>query len=392
MTTTLAGQLVTSLSLTIPRVGLWSAEVEVDADTALSGAVDLVVEGRTWRGLVYRGAVELGRWHGRIVGAGALLGVLPPQAWRDTTLLEVLRETARAAGVDLGADLGDLSHAVTHWHRREAPATHTLAAVAEAAGFAWRALADGTLWCGEDTWDLQVLPAELAEMLDASPAVGRYELAGTAALDALPGRTIALDDHGDVRVGLVEHRQQGAALRTILHSERADDVGAGAGRLRAALAAIVRAETRRVDYHALYPSTVLSQDGAGGALELRPDSDLLPPPQAVPLRTLPGVQLTIPAGTRVLLGYEGGDPRRPFAALAELANVTRLAVNGASTKAAREGDDVSAGGSAAPPTGMLGWMTQVTAALATLAPSVVTVPVPTTLGAISEGSDVVRIP
>lgn len=385
MTTTLAGKLVTSLSLTIPRVGLWSADVEVDDDTLLSGAVDLVVEGRTWRGHVYCGAVELGRGRYRLSAAPALLGVLGPQAWRDTTLLEVLRETALAAGLSLAADLGDLSALVTHWHRRAAPGTHTVAAVAEAAGLSWRCLADGTLWCGLDAWDLQVLPADLVELLDASPSVGRYELAGTAALDILPGRSVALDDHGDVRVGLVEHRQQGAALRTVVHSERAEDVGAGAGRLRAALAALVRAETRRVDYHALYPASVVSQDGAGGPLDLRPDTEALPPPQAVPLRVVNGVKLTLPAGTRVLLGYEGGDPSKPYATLGPFAEVSRFAVNGASTRAAREGDDVTAGAELA------AWMASVTAKVNTL-PGTPTTTAPSVLGTISEGSDVVRIP
>ena len=385
MTTTLAGKLVTSLTLTLPRVGLWSADVEVDDDAPLSGAVDLVVEGRTWRGHVYRGAVELGRGRYRLSAAPGLLGVLGPQAWRDTTLLEVLRETALAAGLTLATDLGDLSALVTHWHRRAAPGTHTVAAVAEAAGLSWRCLADGTLWCGLDAWDLQVLPAELVELLDAAPSVGRYELAGVAALDILPGRTVALDDHGDVRVGLVEHRQHGAALRTVVHSERAEDVGAGAGRLRAALAALVRAETRRVDYHALYPASVVSQDGAGGPLDLRPDTEALPPPQAVPLRCVNGVKLTVPAGTRVLLGYEGGDPSRPYAVLGPLADVTRFAVNGASTRAAREGDDVTRTNDFAQ------WMTSVATAINTLAPGSVATS-PAVLGTIPEGSDVVRIP
>ena len=381
---------MTAFSLTIPRVGLWSAEVEVDADAVLTGDVDLVVEGRAWRGTVHRGGVELARGSWRIVGAGALLGILSPQAFRNTTLADVLRETVLGAGADLAADLGDLSAAVTAWHRRAAPATHTLADVARAAGAAWRALSDGTLWCGTDAWTAQTIPAEGVEMLDVAPSLGRYELAGEAALDILPGRTIALDG-ADVRVGLVEHRQHGAVLRTVVWSERDADIGDGAGRLRAALAAVIRAETRRVDYHALYPSTVLSQDGAGGPLDLRPDSADIPPPQAVPLRTLPGVKLTIPAGTRVLLGYEGGDPSRPVAMLAEFADVTRLAINGASTKAAREGDDVTASGTL-PTTGMVGWMSRVTIALNSIAgPGTVPDP-PSVLGTISEGSDVVRIP
>lgn len=375
-------------SLTIPRVGLWSAEVEVDADAVLSGDVDLVVEGRTWRGTVHRGGVELARGQWRIVGAGALLAALGPQAFRSTTLADVLRETVLGAGATLAADLGDLTASVAAWHRRSGPATHTLADVAQAAGFAWRSLADGTLWCGDDTFAALALAG--VELLDVAPSLGRYELAGDVALDALPGRTLTLDGV-DVRVGLIEHRQHGAALRTVVWSERDADVGAGAGRLRSALAAIVRAETRRVDFHAFYPATVLSQDGAGGPLDLRPDSADLPPPQAVPLRTLPGCKLTIPAGTRVLLGYEGGDPSKPVATLAEFANVTRIAVNGSSTKAAREGDDVTASGTL-PVTGMVGWMSRVTIALNSIAgPGTVPDP-PSVLGTISEGSDAVRIP
>jgi hypothetical protein len=190
---------------------------------------------------------------------------------------------------------------------------------------------------------------------------------------------VALDDHGDVRVGLVEHRQHGAVLRTVVYSERTEDVGAGAGRLRAAFAAIVRAETRRVDLFALYPATVLSQDGAGGPLDLRPDSDALPPPQAVPLRVVNGVKLTLPAGTRVLLGYEAGDPSKPYAVLGPFADVTRFAVNGASTKAARDGEAVNA--SAALST----WFNAVQVATG-VAPPV------GAIGAVSGGSDVVRIP
>lgn len=406
MTTTLAGKPVTAFTLTIPRVGLWSAEVEVDDDTVLTGDVDLVVEGRTWRGTVHRGGVELARGHWRIVGAGALLAVLGPQAFRSTTLADVLRETVLGAGASLAADLGDLTASVAAWHRRSGPATHTLADVASAAGYAWRSLSDGTLWCGADAWASQALPASDVELLDVAPAMGRHELAGTAALDVLPGRTVALDG-ADVRVGLVEHRQHGAALRTVVWSERDADVGAGAGRLRAALAAMIRAETRRVDYYALYPATVVTQDGAGGPLDLRPDSEAIAPPQAVPLRTLPGVKLTIPAGTRVLLGYEGGDPRRPYAALAEFADVTRLAVNGSTTKAARDGEStengtlvIAAASSGVPPISTLTFTytppqgpPQVMTISGLLGAAVAGGVTPIVVsGRVAGGSDVVRIP
>jgi len=338
MTTTLAGLPVLSLALTIPRRGAWSASVALEREASPAGDVDLVIEGRTWRGRVHRGGNDLGRWHGTIVGGAQLLADVPPEVFAGATLREVFVETLRAAGLSPAADLGDLSAVANHWHRIAAPAGRTVAAVADAAGYGWRVRADGTVWAGPETWAAQPVAGAPVEVLDVDPALGRYELAGDTALDLLPGRTVTLDGAG-VRVGLIEHRQTGAALRTVVWSERASDVGRGADRLRAALAEIVRAEVRALSYALWRPCTVLSQDG--DTLDLRPDDPDLRPPRGVPYRTLPGVRLTIPAGTRVLLGYEGGDPRRPVAILAEYASVTQLAVNGGTARAAREGDSVS---------------------------------------------------
>lgn len=386
MTTTLAGLPVLSLALTIPLRGAWSASVALEGEASLSGDVALVIEGRTWTGRVHRGGNELGRWQGQLVGAGAILAELDPQAFQGSTLREVFVETLRAAGLSASADTGDLSALANHWHRLSGPASRTLAAVADAAGYGWRVLADGTVWTGPETWAAQALAGTPVDVLDVDPAMGRYQLAGDAALDLLPGRTVTLDG-ASVRVGLIEHHQVGAALRTIAWAERTADAG-GAGRLRAAIREIVRAEVRDLTYALWRPCTVVSQ--SGDLLDLRPDDDHVAPPTGVPYRTLPGVKLTIPAGTRVLLGYEGADPRRPVALLAEYSAVTRLAVNGATTKAARDGEAVNSS------TAMDTWITAVSTLLNT--PGVVTgsvgavTPPPGAIGAVSGGSDVLRIP
>ena len=155
-------------------------------------------------------------------------------------------------------------------------------------------------------------------------------------------------------------------------------MSADVGRLLAGLEKIVRRITRRVDFCALYPARVLSQN-ADGTLELAPESETLPAMQAVSYRTIPGVALTVPAGSRVLLGFEDADPARPVALLWELGTVTRLAVNGSTTRAAREGDDVTRTND------MQTWMQSVSTALGILS-------TPTVIGTVSEGSDVVRIP
>jgi CBS-domain-containing membrane protein len=90
--------------------------------------------------------------------------------------------------------------------------------------------------------------------------------------------------------------------------------------------------------------------------------------------------VTVPIGTRVVLGFDAGDPARPVAALWEAGGTaTQIAINGSSTKAARDGEAVNA--SAA----LSAWFTQVQLATGVAPPS-------GAIGAVSGGSDVVRIP
>ena len=207
------------------------------------------------------------------------------------------------------------------------------------------------------------------------PRAGRWELAGAAALPIVPGRVVTLDGKA-VRVGAVEHRLHEVALRTVVFEERATDP---ANRLMAAIESIVRRTVRQVDYLALYPGRVVAQDGDGGPLDVELDEPRFALPRAIPYRTLAGVAVTVPAGARVLVGFEGGDPARPYAGLWELGDVTRLVIGGGTQGAARHGDAVSAS------TAFDAWVQSVSIATG------VTPPVGE-LGAISTSSDVVRLP
>ncbi len=146
----------------------------------------------------------------------------------------------------------------------------------------------------------------------------------------------------------------------------------------------------RLDYLALYPCTVVAQR-ADKTLDLQPDDSRVPPCAGVPIRHgLPGVTVTVPAGGRVLLGYAGGNPALPYASLWETGTVTAISINGATTKAARDGESVTRS------TGMGAWITAVSTALNTPgavigAPGTVTPPVGA-IGAVSGGSDALRIP
>jgi hypothetical protein len=88
-------------------------------------------------------------------------------------------------------------------------------------------------------------------------------------------------------------------------------------RVKAGLLTIIDGATRRIDYLALYPCRVAAQN-ADGTLELQPDSNSLPSLSKVPVRLgVPGVAVKVAAGSRVLLGFEGGNPQRPAAFLWE---------------------------------------------------------------------------
>jgi len=89
-------------------------------------------------------------------------------------------------------------------------------------------------------------------------------------------------------------------------------------RLRNSISAIVEALVgRKLLYRGLYPCTVAGQD-ASGALDLIPDDEEIRVlgTQHIKIRHgLPGFTVTVPEGARVMMGFEEGDPSKPYALL-----------------------------------------------------------------------------
>ena len=108
-------------------------------------------------------------------------------------------------------------------------------------------------------------------------------------------------------------------------------------RLTAALKAIVHAMFPRIDYLALYPARVVSQN-ADGTLELKPDDTRVPGLSQVPIRYgIPGVRVKVAAGARVLAGFAGGDPSQPVAELWESGTVTDLFISAGKIEVGSDG-------------------------------------------------------
>jgi hypothetical protein len=86
------------------------------------------------------------------------------------------------------------------------------------------------------------------------------------------------------------------------------------------------ARTGVLDYHAWYGAKVL-KDHADGHLDLEPDDARIPLLTRIPIRTfLPGVTVEVVPDARVLIGFDGGNPGKPFAALFESGSLKSLRI------------------------------------------------------------------
>lgn len=194
---------VLSAAITMPRVGVWMADVEIDADTAPTGTVTLSSDaGPSWRGTVIDGAVSLGTWRGRLVGgAGGLRRDLPALAYQNPNLGDVLADALRESGETLSPAASSLASTRTAlWHRIAGPAARTVAAVAATQTWPWRVLDDGSVWMGVETFDA----ADVADIdvLGVDTIEQRYQLGGEV-FALRPGTTQLLRTaEGDVGVQL----------------------------------------------------------------------------------------------------------------------------------------------------------------------------------------------
>jgi len=178
-------------------------------------------------------------------------------------------------------------------------ASRALVALCDELGASWRILADGTLWIGTETWPDADLGS--AKLLDEDWASGVFTVAD--AVQMVPGTL-----YNGERVQQVTHYLTGTKLRTEAR------VASGLGVFDRLLERV----RREADFAKLWPAAVVSQ-AADKTLELTPDDERLRGVgglNAVPIRHgIPGIAVVVSAGARVRVGFDGGDPKRPYAVL-----------------------------------------------------------------------------
>lgn len=347
---TCGGADVLSAHLTIPIRGPWTAEVVLDTATNVTGSVTLSAQG----GLSLRGAVAWGQvnpalqqWEGVIVGGAGGLSRTVSGAYQYAQLRDPLAALLQQAGEtqgDVAADV--LAVSLQHFSMGQwtaAAALEQLAAQAsKALGTAinWRPMSDGRIWIGAETWPTRSL-ATGEDVLDPAGADRRVTIgAQTPAL--LPG--VALDGVG--RVIAVDHWIDAYAVRTWAWTEGGYDSAAQFRRMvRAALGLDLDAPLQ-LDRLALYRAEVKARAANGSTVDLQPTNPLIPPIQNVPVRvSIPSATFKIGVGSVCRLGWDDGDPAKPYAVPAfDLGGtLDEMTIAGGTKGVARDGDAVELG-------------------------------------------------
>lgn len=342
-------------TVTLPRQGVWHADLVLDGDSAPSGPVTLSLGPSLQLRGVARGGVFAGEVRVRVEGGAGKLRVELLPKWYEGAPREIpLRDLCEEAGEQLASttDPALLDEVLSPgWTRLRGTAAEALARLLEGTGASWRLLPDGKLWAGPETWPTAQGMADLV-ILEEDRTRGRVVLA-TEAPTLLPGQTLRGDRVSDVEITIEPER-----LRVEAWLERSTP--GVLDRFKGALIALIEfLVLRRTRYLGSYWGTVVATD-ASGRVEVKMDDEARPPVTAVSLRAgTPGTELQVVNGCRVLVSWEGGDPRRPVAqpwdegglkevritaSVKATINAPQVVLDEAGLPVARQGDLVTCGG------------------------------------------------
>ena len=223
-----AGFAVLSAEIRVPRIGAATADLTVDTETDLSGALTITSADGAFalQGTAYRhGQVaqrQSIRW---VAGADGLGATLPPAQFRGYTLRSVLTSTLTACGERLSAasDPSLLGSFLTNWVRLgwQTGKFALLALLAAKNAQAWRVLPDGSVWVAKsEPWPAAAQTA--FQVLDVNPAEG-WAIIGCEQPFIAPGTMLPVDSGDGVetqrRIGYVVHTIDPTSVRAKVYFE-----------------------------------------------------------------------------------------------------------------------------------------------------------------------------
>lgn len=165
---TLNGVDVIETKLSLPRFGVWHADLIVDALEEPSGTMLLMVGNIAYLGYIRRAGLCAGAMQVLMVGGKGGLGktVVSPRAYKNVPIklpfLDVLTEAKEE--LSSKADTGFTGFNLPFWATRQTKAGVALSALTGAvADASWRTLRDAKVWAGVESWPKQDNPEVINE-------------------------------------------------------------------------------------------------------------------------------------------------------------------------------------------------------------------------------------
>lgn len=303
-TATLAGHRITHARVYVPAWGVPWAEASIDAPTALSGVVTMVVADLTFTGKIMSGGEgPVGRASYRLAaGAGTWGQTIPAKSYANDAGVKAktaIEDAARACGETL--ETASLPSPDVRlgpaWAREEAPAARTLELIAPSG---WYVGTDGITRIGKRAATTLAAAAQIGAVDRARRTVA---LAAESIAPIVPGVTVEGIEAVDV-----QHELTPAGLRTKIWGAR----GTAKNRRLAALTRIIEQMDPDRRYRGTFEYRIVTQTGERLNLQPVRVSIGMPDLQVTPVRPgIPGASASHALGSRVLVTFVDASPARP---------------------------------------------------------------------------------
>ncbi len=299
-TATLNAKDVLRACVSLPRTGVWHAEVET-TESAIAGAVTLAIAGLTLKGTVIGSTSYGGRtWYMIAGGAGKWRNAIAAKAYRGEIGIKLATVVTDAAA-DCGETLGTLPDVTlgSAFVRTQAPAARVLD------------LASPESWYVDELGVTQigVRPAKAFagkyELLEKRLDVKRITIAAEDLTGLVPGATLE-----GIEAGSIRHELGPNGIRSHIYATSGRTSGS---RLFQLIRRIVEMLTHPHLYHRVCEYQVVGV--VAGYLDLEPTIPALGLPALTNVREyvgIPGGRGNPQNGSTVLVGWVNGDPTRPY--------------------------------------------------------------------------------
>lgn len=335
-TATANGINVLTATISVPRVGVWRADLDLDAADAskVSGTIALVLGDVTWTGK----ATEVGAFVGRVkvrllAGAAGFGKPTKPRFYQSIPAKTVVTDLLTEGGEKLSntSDAGKLGTVLPFWTRHAGTVGEGLENVLDELGAIWRVLPDGTVYVGIETWPTSE-PKDVA--VETEVASESKIVFSSSSPSLLPGTTFR-----GRKVSRVEHSIDAGKTRTTAWYETGT-TGTGDA-FRSALDGLVRQATKHIDFFAVRSGKVVAQN-ANGTLEIKLDDADMPGMSKIPIAYgVPGISAKVKPGAKVHVQWADGSPTKPRAVVIDPADIIELQANTGMVKVSGASDFVA---------------------------------------------------